>query len=97
MKTGTLKNGFVFEFDETVADDMRFVDLMAEAIDERATRIQQLKAVERLVEMLLGKEQRARLYDHIAADHGGRVPVEIFKDCFQEIMTYDYGEDSLKN
>lgn len=97
MKTGTLKNGFVFEFDETVADDMRFVDLLAEAADESASRLRQLKAVERLVNMLLGSEQRARLYDHIAAEYGGRVPVDVFKDCFREIMTYDYGDVSLKN
>jgi len=97
MKTGTLNNGFTFKFDETVADDMRFVDLLVEAADDSASQLRQLKAVEKLIDMLLGREQREQLYDHIAAEHGGRVPVNVFKDCFQEIMTYDFEEVSLKN
>lgn len=97
MKRGTLKNGFDFSFDETVADDMRFVDLLVEADDESGSMVRKLRAVERMVDMLLGKEQRERLYEHIAGQNDGRVPVSAFQECFQEIMTYDYGDDVLKN
>ena len=93
MKSGTLKNGFHYEFDETVADDMRFVDLLVAAMDETLSVPRQLQVLVKVIDTLLGKEQRERLYEHIAKEHDGRVPVGVFRDCFGEIMT---GEDSLK-
>ena len=95
MRTGTIKNGFVYSYDETLGDDMRFVDQLVRAMDTEATIPQQLVALVKVIDMLLGKDQRERLYEHIAKDHGGRVPVEVFRECFGEIMA---GEDSsLKN
>lgn len=95
MKSGTLKNGFHYEFDETVADDMRFVDLLVDAMDETASAPKQLRTLAKVIDTLLGTEQRNRLYDHIAEQNNGRVPVGVFRDCFTEIML---GEDnSLKN
>ena len=92
--TGTLKNGFVFELDETVADDMRFVDLLAKAMDEKTSVPRQLVALVNVIDMLLGQDQRERLYEHIAKDNGGRVPIEVFRECFAEIMM---GGEPLKN
>ena len=94
MKTGTLKNGFVYEFDETVGDDMRFVDLLVRAMDEETSAPRQLVALEKVIDTLLGREQRERLYEHIAKDNGGRVPVAVFRECFTEIMM---GGEPLKN
>lgn len=95
MKSGTLKNGFHYEFDETVADDMRFVDLLVAAMDEDLSVPKQLQTLVKVIDTLLGREQRDRLYDFIAEQNNGRVPVGVFRDCFTEIMT---GEDnSLKN
>ena len=96
MITGTLKNGFKFEYDETRLDDMRFVDLLGTVVDEEAEDFEQITAVSKLMTLMLGKELKAQLYDHIAKENDGRVPVEAFKDCLEELMKAA-GEKTQKN
>lgn len=79
MKKGTLKNGFEFEVDEKVMDDMEFIDLLAEADDGNPLRFSKATLI------LLGKDQRKRLYDSIRAEDG-RVPPEAFSDVFYELL-----------
>lgn len=89
MKAGTLQNGFEYEIDENTFDDMRFLDALAEA-DEGDPL-----AASRLCNMLLGKEQKKKLYK-LLADDNGRVPVTEALNCVVEIMQ-DISEEDSKN
>lgn len=79
MKKGTLKNGFEFEVDEKVMDDMEFIDLLAEADDGNPLQFSKAALI------LLGKDQRKRLYDSIRAEDG-RVLPEVFGEVFYELV-----------
>ena len=54
-KKGTLENGFAYEVDENVLDDMRLVDAIAEAEGENPLK------VSKVMTMVLGDEQKERL------------------------------------
>lgn len=95
MKTGTTSTGFAFKFDERNADDMRMVELIALGDDDTASEFQKLAASSKILEMLLGKEQKAALYDHIGKSNEGRVPLAELMKAMAEIM--NAGGDSLKN
>lgn len=79
MKKGTLKNGFDFEVDETLLDDMELIDALAEAQGENPTMISVV------VKKLLGTEQRKALYDHLRRDNG-TVPIEDVSDAIMEVI-----------
>ena len=52
-------------------------------------------AISKVVKLMLGKENRKKLYDHIR-DKDGRVPLEIIDKCLTEIMLLlgDKGKNS---
>lgn len=79
MKAGELSNGFKYEVDEHIFDDMRFLDALAEADDGDPL------AASRMCKMLLGKEQKNVLYEMLE-DENGRVPIETTLMCIKEIM-----------
>lgn len=79
MKTGELSNGFKYEIDEVVFDDMRFLDALAEADDGDPL------ATSRVCDMLLGKEQKKALYKMLQ-NKDGRVPIEPVLECVKELM-----------
>lgn len=93
MRKGTLSNGFAYEFDETAADDMEFLDTLAVVMADESSNQARLIAASKLGDMLLGKEQKQRLYDHIRREHG-RVPVAVFQGLLGELMS---GSGDLKN
>lgn len=95
MKTGTTSTGFAFQFDERNADDMRMVELIVISDDETASEFQKLAASSKILEMLLGKEQKAALYDHIGKSNDGRVPIAELMKALTEIM--NAGGETLKN
>lgn len=98
MRKGTTKSGFQYEFDETRLDDMRFVDVMAVVVRDDAKEFDQIVATSKLMTMLLGEDLKEKLYEHIAKTHGGRVPLEVFKQHLEEIMTGSgETETELKN
>ena len=78
MLTGTLKNGFEYEIDEGALDNMELIDAMAEAQEDDPTNCS------KAVVILLGKEQRDRLYDHVRKD--GRVAISDVTEAFVEIF-----------
>ena len=86
MRTGTTKSGFHYEYDEEIADDMEFVELLIEVE-------QKPHMLPKAIEWLLGSEQKKALYDHNRNDKG-RVPVGKVAKEFEEIMS---GEPELKN
>lgn len=95
MRNGTTSTGFEWEFDEAHADDMRFVDLISAVTDENTPDFEKLSGASKLVELLLGKEQKKALYNHIGAQHGGRVPFAALNAALTEIMSA--GGESVKN
>lgn len=95
MKVGTTSNGFNFEFDEARADDMRFVELIVTTMDETASEFDKLAAVTKMIEMLLGKEQKKALFEHIGRSYDGRVPFAEVNKALNEIM--QGGGDAVKN
>lgn len=76
---GELKNGFSFDVDENALDNMELIDAMAEAQEENPAMFS------KAVLLLLGKDQRKMLYDHIRDDNG-RVSVEAVTNSFVEIF-----------
>ena len=86
MKSGTLKNGFAYHYDEQNADDMTFIETLAVVMDDEENEVTRLAASGKMLGLLLGKQQKAELYAHIAKDHGGRVPLAVMNDVLGEIM-----------
>lgn len=78
MLTGTLKNGFEFEIDEGALDNMELIDAMAAAQEDDPTKFS------KAVLILLGEEQRNRLYEHVRKD--GRVAISDVTEAFVEIF-----------
>lgn len=95
MRKGTTSTGFEYEYDETRLDDMRFVDVLAVVIDPEAPAFDKIAGVSRLLSMMLGEDVKKQLYDHIGAQHGGRVPRAELKKALEEIMSG--GTDAEKN
>lgn len=85
IKKGKLENGFEYEVDVNVLDDMEMLDALAEAQEEEPLKINVVS------KKLLGKDQRKRLYDHLR-NEDGRVPVEAAVQAITDIML-DLGED----
>lgn len=77
---GKLKSGFTFEVDDKALDNMELIDAMAEAEDDNPQRFS------KAVLLLLGKDQRNKLYNHLRTDDG-RVPIESVSNAFVEIFT----------
>lgn len=96
MKRGTTSTGFVYEFDETRLDDMRFVDTLAVVLDPEAPEFDKISGTSRLVTMMLGPELKKKLYDHIGAAHDGRVPRAELEKALEEMMSAA-GKDAEKN
>lgn len=71
---GVTKSGFHYEIKDAMFDNMELVDTIAEASENNPV------AVSRMVKMVLGTEQRKKLYEHLRTEDG-RVPTElVFKE-----------------
>lgn len=87
MKRGVTSTGFAYEYDEARLDDMRFVDVLAIAIDPNTEAFDKIHATSQLIEMMLGKEMKQALYEHIGKNHeGGRVPRADLEQALKEMM-----------
>ena len=75
---GKTSTGFEFDIEDERLDDMELVDIMAE-IDENPL------LMPKLCKMLVGEEQKKRLYDHLRSEDG-RVPIEATTTAIQEIF-----------
>lgn len=78
MITGTTSNGFAYSVDPAFMEDMELVDALAE-MDRNQL------AVSVVVLKILGKEQRAALYEHLR-DDSGRVPIKAVEAVIMEIF-----------
>lgn len=64
MLRGKTESGFEFEIDEEILDDYDFLELLCH-IDEGDASL-----TTKMVDMLLGEEQKKRLKDHVRAKSG---------------------------
>lgn len=78
MISGKTKSGFEFTVDDEKLNDMRFVDALAEAMEDT------FKAP-KVIKMLLGEEQKEALYTHLETEKGN-VPIEAVMEAIEEIM-----------
>lgn len=75
--TGKLENGFEYEIDDAVLDDMEMVDALSEAQSTNPL------ALSTVINKLLGNEQKKALYDVVRREDG-TVPIE---DITQSVVT----------
>lgn len=85
MRSGITSSGFKFKIDEVDLNDMEFIELMAEA-EENPLKYP------KMVERMLGKEQKQKLYDHVRTKEG-RVPPDAIAKEVEEIFILA-GEDA---
>lgn len=76
---GKTSTGFKYEIDEQALDDMELLEVFAE-VDENPLLLP------KLLNMLLGKEQKEALYDHLRTDKG-TVPTAAIGEEVGEILT----------
>ena len=80
MIEGKTRGGFAFSLKESAMDDMELVDALAEASSDNPLEIS------RVVRLLLGDEQRKRLYEFLRGDDGV-VPASRVSETIVEIFT----------
>lgn len=80
MRNGITRSGFAYELDETAADNMELVDALADM--ETGNPL----ATSRVVNLLLGPQQKKALYDHLRLPDG-RVPVTAVSEAIVDIFT----------
>lgn len=88
MIQGKTKTGFAFTCDETAINDMLFIETLVDA--DKGNYL----AISSVLTMLLGEEQKKKLYEHVK-DEKGRAKVEDVAREMQEILAKT-GE-TLKN
>ena len=87
---GKLSNGFKYEVDVDVFNDMELIEAIAASEGDDPLRIVEV------LERILGKEQKKALYDSIR-DENGRVRVDAVEEAINEIMTAVSEDSEGKN
>ena len=77
--SGKLKNGFEYEVDDKILDDMEMVDALAEAQSTNPL------AISTVIQKLLGDDQKKVLYD-LVRRKDGTVPIEAVTNSVVEIF-----------
>lgn len=78
MYKGKTSFGFEFEIPETALDNMELIDIMAE-VDDNPLQFT------KVVNLLLGKDQKQKLYD-ILRREDGTVPIKAVSEAVTEIF-----------
>ena len=78
MYKGRTSTGFEVEVSDTAMDNMELIEVMAEVEDNPLL-------FTKVVNMLLGKEQKKALYDHLRREDG-TVPVKAVSETVTEIF-----------
>lgn len=81
MIEGKTQSGFVYAIDENNVDQ-EFLDALSEAEEGKPLK------VSKALRLLLGEEQRKRLYDHLRNEKG-KVPVQAVSEAFRDILAND--------
>lgn len=78
MIQGKTTSGFEYQIEEKTLDNMELLDAVVEADSNPL-------AISRVVKMLLGDEQRKKLYDHLRTE-SGNVPILAVSEIVAEIF-----------
>ena len=78
-KTGTTQSGFSFSIPEENLDNMELLDALADLNENDPLQIS------RVCCLLLGKDQRRALYDHLRTP-AGNVPIQAVTEAIGEIF-----------
>lgn len=89
MVKGTTKTGFKFSIDPDAVRDMEFIELAA-AAEENGLLLP------KMIERVLGKSQKQKLYDHVR-NSKGRVMVDDINDEIKEIFDSLNTNNETKN
>lgn len=81
MIEGKTKRGFDYAIAEENVDQ-EFLDALAEAEDGQPLK------VSKAMRLLLGEEQREKLYDYLRNDKG-KVPIDAVMEAFSDILSND--------
>lgn len=87
MLTGTTSTGFNYEISEAQLDNMELLDALAEADAGK------LLAISRVCDLLLGKEQKKKLYDHCRTEEGTVPTGALSKEILDIIQNQDQGKN----
>lgn len=79
---GKTASGFEFEINKDKLDDMEFIDLLAELKDGDYLKFS------KIADFMLGKDQKARLYDHIRKING-QARISLFAEEMKEILLFN--------
>lgn len=89
MVKGTTKTGFKFSIDPDAIKDMEFIELAA-AAEENGLLLP------KMIEKVLGTQQKKKLYDHVR-NSKGRVMVDDINDEIKEIFDSLNTDNETKN
>lgn len=95
--TGTTSTGFEFAVDANAFDDMRVIDIMSASMSPNASNIERISGMTKIGDVVLGADQKERLYAHIAQNNGGRIPMAVYEAELTEIMNASAGKSAEKN
>ena len=79
---GKLSNGFEFNVSKERLDNMELIDALEEVSDDNPL------AISKVATLMLGKEQKKALYDHLRTEEGN-VPIQQATESLIEIMNFD--------
>lgn len=89
MIKGTTQTGFKFSIDPDAVKDMEFIELAADAEENGLL-------LPKMIEHILGKEQKKKLYDHVR-NSKGRVMVEDVSEEIKDVFNAISSEKETKN
>lgn len=89
MVKGTTRTGFKFSIDPLAIKDMEFIELAAEAEENGLV-------LPKMLERVLGKKQKDKLYDHVR-DSKGRVLIDVINEEVEDIFNALNQDNETKN
>lgn len=81
---GVTSTGFQYEVEIARIDNMEFIERIAD-MAEMEENGEEIAATIKLMQDVLGKEQKKRLYDHVRTEEGN-VPILAVSKEFEEIL-----------
>ncbi|MCQ2530280.1 MAG: hypothetical protein MJ086_03400 [Lachnospiraceae bacterium] len=89
----TTQSGFKCKVNPEAMDDMRLVESIT-VLKKDGDLFEKTEAVFQLLILMIGEEQKAKLYEHVAEKENGRVPLKAFEREVADI--FEAMKDSKK-
>lgn len=86
MIKGKTRTGFEYHIEDTAPDNMELIDAIADSGDDPTQ-------ISKIIKLLLGKEQRDKLYEHLRTEDG-RVPLEATMSEIQDMFNGENEKNS---